>query len=248
MSADKSADAGADMSGDGRWLTYDELGRNRGIDRLSAAKLAARHRWRRQKDNRGAVQVLVPTDWLTPQRGSADVSGARSADASGDPSADVSLLVEALKAVQAQVIAAKDVQIAMLTERLERAEQGREAERARADALRDRLDEMQARIALVDAFETERSELQTEIDVLRRAVAAKEAEHTSTSAKLAEVQAEAERHAAIQSKLHTVEAELQHAQHEAQAAQDAAEALRQTEAARKARGRVRRAWRAWRGE
>jgi hypothetical protein len=36
MSGDRSGDASADVSGDGRWLTYDELAKIRGISRPSA--------------------------------------------------------------------------------------------------------------------------------------------------------------------------------------------------------------------
>jgi hypothetical protein len=57
-----------DIDTDGRWLTYAELARARGIGRPSAVKLAKREGWQRQQPNDRSreVRVLVPTDWLVP--------------------------------------------------------------------------------------------------------------------------------------------------------------------------------------
>jgi hypothetical protein len=60
---DAGTDSAGDSAEDGTWLTYGELAEIRGIDRHSAVKLVARHRWRRQKDNRGTLRILVPPDW-----------------------------------------------------------------------------------------------------------------------------------------------------------------------------------------
>ena len=61
---DKGMDAGTDGAMDsaeeGQWLTYSELAKIRRIDRHSAVKLVMRHGWRRQKDTRGALRILVP--------------------------------------------------------------------------------------------------------------------------------------------------------------------------------------------
>jgi hypothetical protein len=105
---DDGRDAGrvtSEDSADGRWMSYAELAAARGIDRSSAFKLTLRHKWRRQKDNRGTVRVYVPTDWLGPSR---DMSN----PAAGDMSHAISALEGAVSA---------------LREQLERAEQGRDA-------------------------------------------------------------------------------------------------------------------------
>ena len=47
---------------DGRWMTFAELARSRGISRDSAIALVRRKRWRRQRDNRGHTLALVPDD------------------------------------------------------------------------------------------------------------------------------------------------------------------------------------------
>jgi hypothetical protein len=48
----------------GHWLTYDQLAEVRGIDRLSAAKLALRHGWPKERDKHRIARVLVPPEWL----------------------------------------------------------------------------------------------------------------------------------------------------------------------------------------
>ena len=59
---------------DGRWLTYDEIAKIRGIGRASAVKLAQRERWQRRPGNDRTARVLVPLDWLKPARRSGDTS------------------------------------------------------------------------------------------------------------------------------------------------------------------------------
>jgi hypothetical protein len=50
-----------DGAGDGRWVTFTELAAAREISKASASKLVRRHGWRRQKNNRGTVRILVPS-------------------------------------------------------------------------------------------------------------------------------------------------------------------------------------------
>ena len=83
---DAAMDTGTDTE-DGRWMTYAELAVARRIDKQSAVKLAFRRRWRRQRDNRRIVRVLVPGDATEPQQASRD----RSMDASNDASNDASV-------------------------------------------------------------------------------------------------------------------------------------------------------------
>jgi hypothetical protein len=53
---------------DGRWLSYDELGKIRGIGRPSAVKLAQREKWPRRLGNDRTARVLVPLEWLKPAK------------------------------------------------------------------------------------------------------------------------------------------------------------------------------------
>ena len=71
QSIEQSADRSMDQD-DGRWLTYPELAAVRGIDKPSAIRLATRKKWRRQRDNRRVVRVLVPPEWLSRRYQSMD--------------------------------------------------------------------------------------------------------------------------------------------------------------------------------
>jgi hypothetical protein len=52
------------LPGDTKWMTYTELGARLGIERLSAKRLAMRHRWPRRAGNDGAARVAVPVSVL----------------------------------------------------------------------------------------------------------------------------------------------------------------------------------------
>jgi len=147
---------------DGRWLTYEELAQIRGIGRPSAERLVLRNRWRRQRDNQRVVRILVPLDRLSDDM-SGDASADKPDDMSPDASGPAAAYEAALEAVQSAnagetaalreraeaaeaardaAIALADQTVALLKDaisRADRAEQGRDGERARADALRDRL-------------------------------------------------------------------------------------------------------------
>ena len=47
----------------GTWMTYDELAAARGIDRISAVKLALRNAWRKQRDKYRVARVHGPSEW-----------------------------------------------------------------------------------------------------------------------------------------------------------------------------------------
>ena len=136
MSVDPSGDSTADTSADGRWLTYAELAKLRGIDLGSAKRLALRNHWRRQKGNSGrAVKVLVPPEALGDGL-TADASVDATTDVTTDRSADISRLVSALEAA-----------IASLTERAQAAEAGRGRAEAQATELRGEIEVLQAQLA-----------------------------------------------------------------------------------------------------
>lgn len=63
---DQLGDRSTDVSDDGRWLTYEELARIRGISSASAKRLVLRNGWRQRHDNEQGVRILVPPDRLSP--------------------------------------------------------------------------------------------------------------------------------------------------------------------------------------
>jgi hypothetical protein len=196
---------------DGKWLSYAELAAIRGINRASAVKLVQRERWRRSSGNDRArtIRVLVPTDWLAPAR--------ERPVASGDAPTTSREDTRHLAATIASLTSAFDTATAALREQLARAEQGRELERARADATNALVDQTMAALADANA-RTDRAEAQaTELRALLEQ---------------AEAAAEQARRKAV---------------HEAREAAQALDALRAVEAARLAQGLLARLRAAWRG-
>jgi hypothetical protein len=165
QSSDQSADRSMEQD-DGRWLTYPELAAVRDIDKPSAIRLASRQKWRRQRDNRRVVRVLVPSDWLSPRYQSPDQSmewSGRDMDRSSDRQADFAAALAAVQAAHAGEVAALHGQVAGLktladrsmeqlaeaTTRAESAETAqRQAEQALAEERKraDRLELAQAKL------------------------------------------------------------------------------------------------------
>jgi hypothetical protein len=168
MSADgnqMSMDTSADQE-EARWLTYPELAKARGnIDKPSAIRLATRRGWRRRKNNRGQMQVLVPIEELKSRDRSPDISADvadASAHASPDMSADISHALNAL----GDAVAVLREQLEVANDRADRAEQDRaraEERTERAEAARD--------TALAELARAEERQRQSEIERLVAAAA-----------------------------------------------------------------------------
>jgi hypothetical protein len=181
----QSTDQSMDQD-DGRWLTYPELAAARGIDKASAIRLATRKHWRRQRDNRRVVRVLVPPEWLSPRYQSMDQSSDDDMDRSSDRDGFGAALAT-VEAAHAGEVAALHGQIAGLKTladsatarlldaevKLNRAEALAATERGRADQERlsaDRFrDEAEAaRMAASEAEQAARIALGT-VEQLRQA-------------------------------------------------------------------------------
>jgi hypothetical protein len=134
-------DAGTDTEADGRWLSYAELADARRIDKQSAIRLTRRHQWQRQKDNHGIVRTYVPEEW----------AGVPSEQAAGsmDTYSEMSVAM-AFKPMEAAIAALRE-QLEHERTRADRAEQSRETERYRVEALRDRIEALQAQVAVAEA-------------------------------------------------------------------------------------------------
>lgn len=121
---------------EGRWLSYDEIGRIRGIGRASAVKLVQRERWRRTKGNDGTARAFVPGNWLKP-------AGKRSREEIPELSQTINALGEAVAVLRKQLAAADG--------RVERAEQARDA------AQTELATEKEARVKAEGRVEAEKS-------------------------------------------------------------------------------------------
>ena len=112
---DKGMDAGTERGTDtaegGTWLTYGELAEIRDIDRHSAAKLVTRHRWRRQKDNRGVLRILVPPEWAVSRDKGTD-------QGTGTDMPKLQAAITSLQAAFEVALTAKDGEIAAVRETL----------------------------------------------------------------------------------------------------------------------------------
>ena len=202
----------------GRWISYAQLAEIRGISKKAAQRLTLRHRWRRQPANDGGVLVWVPDDAATQGRQTGRQTDRHDGGSNGPAAAlleDANRRADEANKRADVAMALADRALAQLADageragRLERdlaaalsaaeqaeavrdqAEQATTAERARADALRDRLnaqrvaaetteahaaalrerlDAMQAQLteahaALQAAVETERRAAQAEQEI-----------------------------------------------------------------------------------
>jgi hypothetical protein len=188
QSSDQSADRSMEQD-DGRWLTYPELAAVRDIDKPSAIRLASRQKWRRQRDNRRVVRVLVPSDWLSPRYQSTDQPMERpdrDMDQSSDRQTDFAAALAAVQAAHAGEVAALHGQVAglkaladrsmeQLAEATTRAES---AETARKQADQALAEERKR----ADQLELAQDKLESERDAAEER--ARNAEHDKASATL----------------------------------------------------------------
>jgi hypothetical protein len=150
----------------GRWMTYDELAASRGIDRLSAVKLALRHGWQKQRDKYRVARVCVPPEWAIPRPIEGQGGGT-------DGGADAALGSRSFEAAE---------RVRQATEaRAKQSDQARAVERSmwreRLAHERERADQMEGECArilrLVDGLETRLAAAEARADAaVSRALAA----------------------------------------------------------------------------
>ena len=143
------------------WLTYQAAAERLGISSEAVRQLAIRHHWPRRRPNadpHGRVEIALPDDFEARPRPTVEqVSDSRLA-------AEVDVLRERIQAAEARADAAislSDKTLALLTEAQARADRAAEAltgERARADALRERLAAAAAVQAEAEALRAELAE------------------------------------------------------------------------------------------
>ena len=228
-----SADTTGDASGDGRWMTYAEIARLRGISKASAERLVFRRHWRRQQGNDRTLRVLVPPEFL---------SGDASGDTSGDVPANQSRKPpDDTQGARASALATFENVATVLREQLDQANQRTQEANKRADVAVALADRTLAQLAETSA-RADRAEQSIETERGR-------ADRAEARADQAEQALSEERNRADQAEIAVdkLESELEAeriANAEAQA--DVAE-LRQAEAVRRGQGRWARLRAAWWG-
>jgi hypothetical protein len=162
-------------------MSFAELAKARGISKLSAAALVRRHRWRRMRDNRGHVLALVPRDG--PELRRSVEANHPSDDLPDDPPDDrpdtaaFEIALSAIETAHAGEITALREQLEQARadrieerQRADRIETTLTGERARADALRQRVDELQAGQQLMtDTHARALAEAQDQLERVREA-------------------------------------------------------------------------------
>jgi multidrug resistance efflux pump len=143
-------------------MSYAELAEARRISASSASRLVLRRGWRRQKDNHGIMRALVPPEWSEPAPGKVFEPGAHVSQA-------ISALETAVAAMRERAEAAERV-AQTERERADRAVQARDGERSRANALRDRIDALQATLAEAEAALGEALQQTAEAEVIAGAL------------------------------------------------------------------------------
>ena len=97
------SDAQDDVQSDMVWATYGEIAEAKGISKRSVARMAQRHRLRRQPGNDGKVRVLISRDMLAPPHGASQRT---------DESDEQSGTLQAVRTAYDTALAAKDQEIA----------------------------------------------------------------------------------------------------------------------------------------
>jgi hypothetical protein len=218
----EGTDQGTDPGEDGRWLTYRELAESRQIDRHSAVKLALKHGWRRQRDNHNVLRILVPVEWLAPRgRGMPKATDAAMPQGMPEGMAQGTDFTHAINAFDAALTA--------LREQLERSEQGREAERARAERLDLLIETERGRVLAVEAKTVAADQ---RADHAQAAVRDLRAHAAALQAELAEAKAAVEGADELRAQVEALNRQLA----AAQAATQAVEAVKAAETERQARG------------
>ena len=121
-----------DTADDGRWLTYEELAKFRGISTTSAKRLAQRSGWPQQHDDQRAVRILVPLERLSPgMSGISEAFGAALAVVREAHAGEIRALREQLAEARCE----RDQE----RERARNAEESIAAERQRAETLHEQL-------------------------------------------------------------------------------------------------------------
>jgi hypothetical protein len=147
-------DSARNDTGDITWMTYADLGQARGISTASAKRLAIRRRWRRHQGNDGTARVAVPITEANqrearPGAVTSDITGDIPSEAVVSDPGDITRAVTALEGAVAllrEQLSQAQQQVAAARNRADLAEAGRDGERVRADALRDQITELQAKI------------------------------------------------------------------------------------------------------
>jgi chromosome segregation ATPase len=259
-----------DGPGNGHWLTYDEIAKARGTEKVGAIRWVQRHKWRRQPGNDGMTRVLVPEGALEVTVPRPRRAKPAATDTVTDNNA-VTAFEAALAAIQAthageiaalrgQVDAAETV-ATVLREQLQDQRRQAEVHAGEVAILRGKLASAEAALAMLreqseGQLLDQQHQAEARAEALRHDLEAARRGAEKAEKALAELrQEESARVVSLNADLQAKDVEIieqriatDQAHARAREAQDTIEALLQrADEARKARGRLRRLWDGWRG-
>jgi hypothetical protein len=153
MQADRFSDVLPGPAEAGKWVTYDELAAVRGIDRLSAVKLALRQGWRKQRDKYRVARVCIPSEWAIPRPVEGPGEGGAGADSTlGSRSFEAAERVrQATEARAKQSDEARAVERSMWRERLAREREHAEHAEGECARLLTVVDGLETRLVAAEA-------------------------------------------------------------------------------------------------
>jgi hypothetical protein len=221
-SGDMSGERPGGHSGEDQWLTYDEIGRIRGIGRESAVKLVQRKRWRREAGNDGTARVLVPGDW----QGKARAKAPRPSSGNHSPRRPPGQPPPGHSPELSRVTSAFAAAVASLTDRAEAAERRANQAEAKAEAAVAPIEQLRRVLREAEAGLTAERAARAEAEA-ERALAEAEATRLLTDLRDATEEAETEALAAQQDRVET-EAVIKAAETEAAKLRQALDQARQT--------------------
>jgi hypothetical protein len=238
---DTGTDRTPDSGAEGQWLTYGELASIRRIDRHSAVKLVTRHQWRRQKDNRGVLRILVPAEWATSKDRGTDEATDKGPDTGTDEGTDIahaiSALQGALTSVEKRAESAEN-RAKQAESRAESAENERRAAESRVETANARADRLHDAVTVLEVK-------LTEAEVVKEA--ARKRAHELANRVLVLLSAE-DRVAGLRDLLAEAERRAADAEDGRKAVLAHSDALDRAEFERRGKGRWARLRAAWRGE
>jgi hypothetical protein len=169
----EGTDQGTDPGEEGRWLTYRELAESRQIDRHSAVKLVLKHGWRRQRDNRNVLRILVPLEWIAPRgRGMPKTTDAAMPQGMPEGVPQGTDFTHAINAF-ADAVASLTKRAEVAEQRADRAELATTELRAEVDAARTETGALRGRLeftqAALDQAQTDARAARGETETLRAA-------------------------------------------------------------------------------
>ena len=150
------------MSGETRWLTYEDMSLALGITSESAKRLAMRHKWPRRPGNDGRALVAVPEERLE-ETAQTVTSGSITDNTDDDTPVTVANVTDDVRSDARALIGYLERRVEELSDDLSDTRNELRAARFEADTLRAQAGRVDVLVALVETERTRTVEVRTEM-------------------------------------------------------------------------------------